>query len=161
MLRKRPDPAWESPKDPQAPCDRPLGPTNEPMKNNQNKPHAPLNAGTLFRFALAAVVVAVVVLTAFYSAHAQERGGNFRRQPVQPRRRRPAPAASAARRAGRARRSRHGRRPQRTCRFASTASRTRCATLTGDPSNSCSIATSSSSSRCARFRAAPRRRARP
>lgn len=47
------------------------------MKNTQNKPHAPLNAGTLFRFALAAVVVAAVVLTAFYSAHAQERGGNF------------------------------------------------------------------------------------
>lgn len=47
------------------------------MKNNPNTPHAPLTAGTLFRFALAAVVVAVVVLTAFYSAHAQDRGGNF------------------------------------------------------------------------------------
>lgn len=31
----------------------------------------------MFRFALAAVVVAIVVLTAFYSAHAQDRGGNF------------------------------------------------------------------------------------
>lgn len=47
------------------------------MKNNPKTPHAPLTPGTLFRFALAAVVVAVVVLTAFYSAHAQERGGNF------------------------------------------------------------------------------------
>lgn len=47
------------------------------MKNNPKIPHAPLTAGTLFRFALAAVVVAAVVLTAFYSAHAQDRGGNF------------------------------------------------------------------------------------
>lgn len=47
------------------------------MKNNPNTPHAPLTPGTLFRFALAAAVVAVVVLTAFFSAHAQERGGNF------------------------------------------------------------------------------------
>lgn len=47
------------------------------MKNNPKTPHAPLTAGTLFRFVLAAVVVAVVVFTAFYSAHAQDRGGNF------------------------------------------------------------------------------------
>ncbi|HWK93979.1 MAG TPA: tol-pal system protein YbgF [Pseudolabrys sp.] len=47
------------------------------MENNSKTPHAPLTAGTLFRFALAAMVVAVVVLTAFYSAHAQDRGGNF------------------------------------------------------------------------------------
>ena len=47
------------------------------MKHNANKPHASLTPGTLFRFALAAVVVATIVLTAFYSAHAQERGGNF------------------------------------------------------------------------------------
>ncbi|MFA6264998.1 MAG: tol-pal system protein YbgF [Pseudolabrys sp.] len=47
------------------------------MKQNPNKPHAALTLGTLFRFTLAAVVVAAVLLTAFYSAHAQERGGNF------------------------------------------------------------------------------------
>jgi tol-pal system protein YbgF len=54
-----------------------IWPTNEPMKSNPNSPHAPFTTGTLFRFALAAVVVAVIVMTAFYSAHAQERGGNF------------------------------------------------------------------------------------
>jgi len=47
------------------------------MKHNTNKPHASLTPGTLIRFALAAVVVAIVVLTAFYSAHAQDRSGNF------------------------------------------------------------------------------------
>lgn len=47
------------------------------MRHTPNTPHAPLTPGTLFRFALAAAVVAVVVLTALYSAHAQDRGGNF------------------------------------------------------------------------------------
>lgn len=47
------------------------------MKHDLMKPHAALTPGTLFRFALAAVVVAAIVLTAVYSAHAQDRGGNF------------------------------------------------------------------------------------
>ena len=47
------------------------------MKHNANKPHASLTPGTLFRFTLAAVVVVAIVLTAVYSAHAQDRGGNF------------------------------------------------------------------------------------
>lgn len=47
------------------------------MIHNPKTPHASLTPGTLFRFALAAVVVAVIVMTAVYSAHAQDRGGNF------------------------------------------------------------------------------------
>ncbi|RDV04787.1 tol-pal system protein YbgF [Undibacter mobilis] len=47
------------------------------MKHTPKSQHAPLTTGTLFRFVLAAVVVALVVLTAFFSAHAQDRNGNF------------------------------------------------------------------------------------
>lgn len=45
-------------------------------QNNSNKPSS-VTPGTLFRFSLAIAVVAALVLTAVYSAHAQERGGNF------------------------------------------------------------------------------------
>lgn len=49
-----------------------LGRRIEPMKN-----HSCLTLGTIFRFTLAAVAIAALLLTAFHSAHAQERGGNF------------------------------------------------------------------------------------
>ena len=47
------------------------------MKQNNPTKSASLTRGTLFRFTLAIAVVAVLVLTAVYSAHAQDRGGNF------------------------------------------------------------------------------------
>ncbi len=47
------------------------------MKQNNPNQSASVTRGTLFRFSLAIAVVAVLVLTAVYSAHAQDRGGNF------------------------------------------------------------------------------------